>query len=438
MINKLLKSRNIKDGLGFLATNLFTQILAFVFSIFVIRELGPELRGYYTFLGLLGLFLVPIFSFGFQAGLSYYIASKKYKSIDITVPVIVISFLRGVVMIIAVILLKELNLLGATGNRLSVWYILPILLTFPFNMMKESFQRMLLSDSFYKKANTLNIINSIVSPTMVFILVVVFKLAMIGVVISIVSSNIITFVITVIVIEKYYKVINLKKTYNKAFIKDVFNYGIKGWIGDIAVTSNNRVDQLILSFFLSPVSLGLYSICANIGQIVWIMPSAFRQILFNKNAEMTTESDRKKFTSRYHAFFLITGLILAGTLVLLAKKLVYFLYGSAFLEAVLPLQIYLIGTGIYIGTLVLTKYFGAIKKIIINSYIQIFSALIGILAALLLVPIFGLVGAALSSTISYILSYILAVYFFKDLRSLRMGFIFLKGDLNWRKKQPAK
>ncbi len=422
---KIRRSKSIRDGLGFLSTGIASQAFIFLSSIFVIRQLGPELRGYYAFLGIIGFFLVPIFSFGFLSGMGYYISSKKYLPRDITKSVIVIAFLRSLIIIIAVLLLKYFNLLGETGNKLSVWYLLPVILTFPLNMMKESFHRLLLADSQYTKANTLNIVYSVVSPLLVFLLVVVFKMNFIGVVIAIVISNIINFILTIISVNKLYAVTNLQKPYNKLFVKEVFSYGIKGWIGDIAVTTNNRVDQLILSYFLTPASLGIYSICGTIGQMLWILPGSIRQILFNKNAAMEKDADRRTLTAKYHAFFMITGLFITILFVVLSDFIVKLLYGNAFLSAVVPLQIYLVGTGVYIGTMVLTKYFAGAKQVIINSYIQLFSAIIGLVTAFLLIKDYGIVGAAISSSLSYIASYCLALYFFKDFKLIINGFVLL-------------
>ena len=429
ILDRIKKSKNIKDGLGFLGTGIASQVIIFLSSIFVIRALGPELRGYYTFLGILGFFLIPIFSFGFIAGLGYHISSKQYNPKDVTKSVIVIALLRSVVIITAVLALKYFNLLGETGNKLSVWYLLPVLLTFPLNMIKESFHRVLLSDSQYAKANTLSIIYSIVSPIIVFLLVVLFRLNFVGVVIAIVISNVINFLVTIIYVNKLYTVSDLSKPYDKVFVKKVFSYGVKGWIGDIAVTTNNRVDQLILGYFLPPASLGIYSICGSIGQILWILPGSIRQILFNRNAEMQHDADKKALTARYHAFFMLSGLVIAALFILLSKYIVQFLYGNAFLPAVVPLQIYLVGTGIYVGTMILTKYFVGTKEIIINTYIQLFSAAIGLITALLLVKSYGIIGAAISSSLSYIASYLLALYFFKDFKQLANGFVlfFKKG-----------
>jgi len=138
----------------------------------------------------------------------------------------------------------------------------------------------------------------------------------------------------------------------------------------------------------------------------------------NQNAEMKNVENRKRLTARYHAFFMITGLIITIIFILLAKYMVVFLYGKEFLPAVLPLQIYLVGTGIYIGTMVLSKYFVGEKEIIKNTYIQLFSAITGLITAFLLIKDYGIVGAAISSSISYIVSYCMALYFFNDYKLL--------------------
>jgi O-antigen/teichoic acid export membrane protein len=169
----------------------------------------------------------------------------------------------------------------------------------------------------------------------------------------------------------------------------------------------------------------VYSICGSIGQMLWILPGSIRQILFNNNAALKNDVDRKKLTARYHAFFMVTGLVITAMFILFTEYIIRILYGNEFLPAVVPMQIYLAGTGIYIGTMILTKYFVGTKQVIYNSYIQLFSAAIGLITALLFIKEYGIIGAAVSSTISYIASYLLAVYYFKDFRELMSGFVLL-------------
>ena len=151
--------------------------------------------------------------------------------------------------------------------------------------------------------------------------------------------------------------------------------------------------------------------------------------LIQQECRGQSDEDRKALTAKYHAFFMITGLGITIIFILLAKFIVQFLFGSEFLAAVVPLQIYLAGTGIYIGTMVITKYFVGNKEIIKNSYIQLFSAAVGLSTALLLIREYGIIGAAISSSLSYIASYCLALYYFKDFKQLANGFVqfFKKG-----------
>lgn len=422
IFRKLKKSKSVKDSLGFLSASLISQIVVFLSGVFVIRALGPELRGYWSFLAILGFFLVPIFSFGFLAGLGYYISSKRYQPLEITQSVAWVATARGSVIILLVIGLHYLGWLGETGNQLTIWELLPVLITFPLNLTKESYHRILLSDSKYRQANVLTVIFSLCSPIIIFILVVVMKLAFLGVLIGIVLSNVANFGFTLYLFKKAYGSLGIKAPYHKGFVRDAFRYGIKGWVGDIAVTTNNRGDQLILSYFLSPVSLGLYSICGSLGQMLWLLPGSIRQILYNKNAALNSDLDRKRLTAKYHAFFMILGVIMTVIAIVFAPFIVHFLFGEEFSGAIAPLRIYLIGTGIYTGTMVLTKYFIGSDKIIYTSYIQLFSAVVGIITALLFVSKFGLIGAAISSSLSYSISYFLSVYYFKDIRALIGGF----------------
>lgn len=404
--------------MGFLSTSLLTQVIGFLSSVFVIRELGPELRGYHAFLGLMGYFLVPIFSFGFLAGLNYFIASKEYKPLEVMKTILYIAVGRGLIIFFVIIILRHFNMLGDSGNSIPYFYILMMASLFPFNLVKESLHRLLLADSKYKHANYLNIWFAIVPSISLFVFVVYFKLELVGVAASIIISSLISLTLTLYFIVKNYSFNWLNYSYSKNFFKDTFSYGIKGWIGDIAVTANNRLDQLFINYFLSPTQLGLYSVCANIGQIIWIVPGAARQIILNKATQLNNKDEKVSFVMKYHNYLLAFSVIITFFFIYFSRELLGLLYGIEFQNIYKVLSIYLIGTCVYVGTMVITKLFAASRKIIYNSYIQLISALFSLILFYLLIPNYQLVGAALSSSIVYLLTYFVSLVLLKKFKKI--------------------
>lgn len=415
-LKNLIFSGSRKAFMGFLGTSLLTQVIGFLSSVFVIRELGPELRGYHAFLGLMGYFLVPIFSFGFLASLNYYIASKEYKPSEVMKSILYIAVGRGLLIFFIILLLRYFNLLGDSGNTIPYLYILMMASLFPFNLIKESLHRLLLADSKYKHANYLNIWFAIIPSVSLFIFVVFLKLELIGVAVSIIISSFISLLLTLYFTIKNYSFNWLSYSYSTKFFRDTFSYGIKGWIGDIAVTANNRLDQLFINYFLTPTQLGLYSVCANIGQIIWIVPGAARQIILNKATQLNSKDEKVSFVMKYHNSLLSFSVLLTLFFVYYSKELLGILYGTEFQEVNKVLSIYLSGTCVYVGTMIITKLFAASRKIIYNTYIQLISAFCSLILFYFLIPKFQLIGAALSSSIVYLLTYLVSMILLKKFK----------------------
>jgi len=89
------------------------------------------------------------------------------------------------------------------------------------------------------------------------------------------------------------------------------------------------------------------------------------------------------------------------------------LYGKAFIGAVLPLSILLPGVAFYGMAHITSAYFnGHIGKPIINTGLAAISLIINIVLNIILIPKIGVNGAALSSTIAYILAMGVCIYMF--------------------------
>src|SRR3954452_25512736 len=73
-----------RSSMWTLLTRLVTMPLGFLTSALVARALGPELKGSYAFLLLLGAFVSPCLSLGFGGSIVYFISSARYRLRDVT------------------------------------------------------------------------------------------------------------------------------------------------------------------------------------------------------------------------------------------------------------------------------------------------------------------------------------------------------------------
>ena len=138
------------------------------------------------------------------------------------------------------------------------------------------------------------------NPILLLILVGYVGLKLYGAVISMMIVNlVITFIIVFIFLKRYSSV----RKFNLEFVKDTAKYGIKSWMGDIAVQANVRLDQMILGAISKPSSLGIYSISVFLAELIWLLPDAVGPVLFNKIASINSLEEQEVLTKRNYQFF---------------------------------------------------------------------------------------------------------------------------------------
>jgi len=110
---------------------------------------------------------------------------------------------------------------------------------------------------------------------------------------------------------------------------------------------------------------------------------------------------------------LLLGLPLTIIIFALAEPIVVGIYGAAFQEAVMPLQILIIGTFLLMFGRTLSSILIGIGKAKLSGMLLAGAATQYIISLFILVPIFGLDGAAFSLTLTGVTSLVLIPLFIK-------------------------
>ena len=145
--------------------------------------------------------------------------------------------------------------------------------------------------------------------------------------------------------------------------------------------------------------VGLYGTAVTLGNMLWIIPDAFKDILYNRAAK---KDNPEEVIVAIAANILICLIILIG-FVILGKWFLGFMYGMDFIAAY-PLVLLL-----FIGTLPMVLYKlihpiyianGKTGIVVLLLSIAVVTNLIG---NVILIPLYSGVGAAISSIVSYMI-----------------------------------
>jgi O-antigen/teichoic acid export membrane protein len=199
-----------------------------------------------------------------------------------------------------------------------------------------------------------------------------------------------------------------------ASVLTLMTFGVQTGLADLISYFNYRVDVLVLEWLRGSAEVGVYSVAVTIAEGLWFISSAIGVAIYarvgqlpkQQAAELTARSMR-------HAVFL---LVLIGVgLGLVAGVVMPLLFGSEYNAAVTAFRLLLPGVMIFgMGRIFSTYFTNALGRPRVPLLIAGTSLAISLPLSLLLIPRFGMNGAALATSISYTASMLLAVWIFHD------------------------
>jgi O-antigen/teichoic acid export membrane protein len=402
--------------------------LSIVVGILVARSLGPHDRGLYAFLGLMGSLVLPLLSFGFGGGVIYLVSSGKWKCEQIASTVLAVGIAQGLFDAAVVGGLRMLGWLGKTGAELPPGLLAIVLAILPAQGASLMLTRLLLGAGCYATLNVLSLAMAAGLPLLLAALVLVAGFGLPGAVAAYAATNVLsTVALVVLVWRRFHPSTKLEPV----FFREASAYGAKVWLGDVAARANLRFDQFVLGAFATASSLGRYSIAVGLTELLWLGPDSLGPVLFNRLAGSKGTEERAALTEQIHRALIFLVIVLAAGLGLVAPWLVPLVYGSPFAEAVGPLLWLLPGSVLMVTTKVLTKFFGAAGRPGQSSLLQGVGAVASLVAYLTLIPPFGIVGAAVASSIGYAAAAVWAIFAYRNAVVPHRTGLFAFGSADW-------
>jgi O-antigen/teichoic acid export membrane protein len=221
-------------------------------------------------------------------------------------------------------------------------------------------------------------------------------------------------------------------------LKTMLAYGVKFYVSIMAGTIILRADLLIVNRFRGAAEAGVYGIASQFSFLLLMLPGVIATLLFPRVA--ATQDDRGDFAVLVTRHTTVVMLMTCLGAIALAY-LLPFIYGANFGDATIQLLILLPGIFFMGLESVLVQHFTGTGLPAAIPWFWVITVVFNIGLNLLIVPRFGARGAAVNSTLSYALIFLLvAVYFrIKTGRGTAETFILRVHELRrLLKLQPAK
>ncbi len=248
-----------------------------------------------------------------------------------------------------------------------------------------------------KKFGIIKVVNIVVNVSMNFLLVFYYKMGIEAVLIANLIASIITFIILSPVVFR-----NIELTYNKVLTKELFSFSLPVLPSGISTNIIQVIDRPIMLFLAGSTMVGIYQANYRLGIFMMIFVSVFDfawRPFFLSNAN---SPDAKQLFSKVMTLFILAGSVI-------------FLFISVFLNEIVLLIGKNFRSGLYIVPVVLIAYLfnGIYINLMAGIYIKkktkhvavvtFIAAAANVLFNFIFIPIWGMMGAAIATLISYLI-----------------------------------
>lgn len=405
-------ARNI---LGVLGTRLLMIMLSMIGGIIVARMLGPGNRGMLEILSTLPMLVVSFGNLGIGNANLYFIAKNKFPVESIIANTIGISTLLG-----SLLLLLSFLLVWSLSN--SVFRDIPVMFSIiafapiPLMLFQRYSEYIFLGKELIGLRNRLNILPAISYLLLVLILVVVMHKDVNGVLVAQLTSSIIASFLGIILLKRLSR-IRFKLDW-QLFKKSV-SYGIVPFFALVILNLNFKADIFLIKYFLDNVQVGYYSLGVSLSEKIWLVPEAISLVLFSRVSNIDKE-EANRLTPKLCRITLLFSALSAIILFLVGREVIVLLYGAAFEPSVIPFKILLPGIVAMTLFLLVHSDLTGRGKAKITFFIFSCALFLNVLLNVMLIPRFGISGAAFASSVSYSIGALWLCFFFAKETGLRI------------------
>jgi O-antigen/teichoic acid export membrane protein len=391
-------------------------------SVIVARCLGPEGLGSLAVLNTTIVLALSMGSLGLTSANTYFIAKDRKTLAPVWANAIAFALCGGALIAVAVVALAKIKttLFGGVSTEL----ILIAALSIPFQFLLALGLNVLLAMDRIRQLNFLDAMAPAFALLNAIVVLVVLR-SNLKVLVSFNTAA--TIVLSAGMLWAIGRLIGRQKE-RAAFrpdgtlLRHTIGYGLRFCIPLMAAILIFRVDLLIVNHFRGAAEAGVYAVASQVANLLTMVPGVIAMLLFPRVAFY--KDPRAEFAIQVTRHVSFVMLIMCATAAA-GSFLLPLIYGARFADATVQLLILLPGV-CFIGIeSVLVQHFTGTGLPAAITVFWLITLVVGIGLNLALVPVYGARGAAVTSTISYALIFVLVAVYFCVKTGRRPGEIFL-------------
>ncbi len=213
--------------------------------------------------------------------------------------------------------------------------------------------------------------------------------------------------------------------------KRMLAFGIKAHMGRVMTLGNYRLDQWILGAIAGHRELGLYTVAVAWAEALFFLPTALVLVQRPDLVRASTPEAERQASIVFRGAFLIT-LVLAVAMAVLAPFLCVTLFGESFRGSIEMLRILSLGAFGIVALKLLGNALTAQRKPLLETAAISGAFVCTVVLDIILIPTHGGLGAAIASSVAYMLGGIFVALIFTRALNGRLADLVPRGsELGW-------
>ena len=164
-----------------------------------------------------------------------------------------------------------------------------------------------------------------------------------------------------------------------------------------------KIDQVMIGAMMGNYEVGIYAAGVKLVEVWYFIPGIICGSLFPAivNAKKTGEEIYRRRLRNFYALMAIIPILIAIFITPLAKPIIFFIFGNGYLESTGVLRVYIWSSvGLFLGQAV-TQYLMSENLVKTIFWLNFLAMAVNVILNLIFIPVFGLLGAAWATLISY-------------------------------------
>jgi O-antigen/teichoic acid export membrane protein len=213
------------------------------------------------------------------------------------------------------------------------------------------------------------------------------------------------------------------KKFHRSHIRGIWSFSSWAFLSTFCTILFDSINPLIIAFFLPISDVGIFGVCWTLSVFALFVSTALCNTLFVKVTRWKAAGDWDAITialsrSTSYALVLAIPMLIGGAI--LGERLLYYMYSASFAVGASALVI-IIGARVVQSIFQLYSNFLMAADHVKHQFLGLFTGIVvNIILACILVPVWGLPGAAAATLINVIISTIICRHFLQQIIPIRV------------------